>query len=107
MSTKYKFVDNKAVYFTTSTVVGWSDVFTRDIYRDIVLDSIKLCQLSQWLNIHAWVLITNHFHTICSCGKERTGSNMEEYEKQHCHETDRCHHQQPERKQAGQFAAYL
>ena len=72
MSTKYKFVDNKAIYFTTSTVVGWSDVFTRDIYRDILLDSIKYCQQSQGLIIHAWVLMTNHLHTICSCreGKE-------------------------------------
>jgi putative transposase len=25
MSTSYKFVDNKAIYFTTATVVGWSD----------------------------------------------------------------------------------
>ncbi len=30
---------------------------------------------------------------------------MEEYEKLYCHETDRCHHQQPERKQVGKFAA--
>jgi hypothetical protein len=25
MSTRYKFVDNKAVYFTTAAVVGWTD----------------------------------------------------------------------------------
>lgn len=25
MSTRYKFVDKEAVYFTTSTVVGWCD----------------------------------------------------------------------------------
>ena len=44
MSTKYRFADKAAVYFTTSTVVGWADVFTRDIYRDIVLDSLRFCQ---------------------------------------------------------------
>lgn len=72
MSTRYKFIDNSAVYFTTSTVVGWSDIFTRDMYKEILLDSIKHCQLSQGLVIHAWVLMTNHLHTICSCkeGKE-------------------------------------
>ena len=54
MSTKYKFVDNKAVYFTTSTVVGWSDrIFTREMYKTILLDSIRHCQLNQGLKIHA------------------------------------------------------
>ncbi|MBC7510866.1 MAG: transposase [Ferruginibacter sp.] len=32
-----------------------------------MLDSIQHCQLSQGLNIYAWVLMTNHFHTICNC----------------------------------------
>ena len=67
MSTRYKFVDNNAVYFTTSTVVGWTDIFTREMYKTILLDSIRHCQQSQGLKIHAWVLMTNHLHTICSC----------------------------------------
>ena len=72
MSTKYRFVDNNAVYFTTSTLVGWTDLFTRELYKTILLDSIRHCQLNQGLTIHAWVLMTNHLHTICSCkeGKE-------------------------------------
>ena len=67
MSTKYKFIDQTATYFTTSTIVGWTDVFTREIYKTILLDSIKFCQLNKGLKIHAWVLMTNHLHTICSC----------------------------------------
>ena len=43
MSTKYKFIDKQGVYFTTSTVVEWLDVFTRDVYRHILLDSIRFC----------------------------------------------------------------
>ena len=45
MSTRYKFVDNKAVYFTTATVVGWSDIFTRDMYKTILLDSTRQAQV--------------------------------------------------------------
>jgi putative transposase len=67
MSSKYKFTDKTGIYFTTSTVVDWVDVFTRDIYRDILLDSIRFCQTNQGLIIHAWVLMTNHLHMICSC----------------------------------------
>jgi len=59
MSTRYKFIDNASVYFTTSTLAGWTDVFTREIYKTILLDSIRHCQQSQGLNIHAWVLMTN------------------------------------------------
>ena len=70
MSTKYKFTDKQGIYFTTSTVTDWTDVFTRDIYRDILLDSIRFCQNNQGLRVHAWVLMTNHLHMICSCKPE-------------------------------------
>ncbi len=67
MSSKYKFNDRDGLYFVTSTVVDWVDVFTRDIYRDILLDSFRFCQQNQGLQLHAWVLMPNHFHLICSC----------------------------------------
>ncbi len=66
MSSKYKFVNADGVYFVTATVVDWVDVFTRNIYRDILLDSFRFCQQHQGLQIHAWVLMPNHFHMICS-----------------------------------------
>lgn len=66
MSNKYKFDDREGVYFVTSTVVDWIDVFTRDIYRDILLNSFRFCQKNQGLQLHAWVLMPNHFHLICS-----------------------------------------
>ena len=57
---------HQGVYFVTSTVVDWIDVFTRDIYRDILLDSIRFCQKNQNLQLHAGMLMPNHFHLICS-----------------------------------------
>ena len=66
MSSKYKFDDIGGVYFVTSTVVDWIDVFTRDIYSNILLDSFRFCQKNQGLQLHAWVLMPNHFHLICS-----------------------------------------
>ena len=67
MSTKYKFTDKRANYFITGTVVGWTDVFTRNIYKNILVDSIKYCQTNQGLQVYAWVIMTNHFHMIASC----------------------------------------
>lgn len=67
MSSKYRFVDKEGIYFVTSTVVAWVDVFTRDLYRTILLNSIQYCQKNQGLQVHGWVLMTNHLHMICSC----------------------------------------
>jgi len=66
MSTKYKFSDSQATYFITATVVYWIDVFTRNEYKDILLDSILHCQQHQGLHVHAWVLMPNHLHMIYS-----------------------------------------
>ena len=66
MSTKYKFKDSEACYFVTYAVVDWADVFTRNVYREILLDSWKYCQQHKGLNIHAYVIMTNHAHMIMS-----------------------------------------
>ena len=54
------------IYFITDTVVDWVDVFTRPIYKQIIVDSLKFCQQEKGLSIHAWVLMSNHFHAIVS-----------------------------------------
>lgn len=64
MSNAYKFRNTEGLYFVTLTVVGWIDVFTRDAYRNIFIDSIKYCQAHKGLELFAWVLMTNHAHFI-------------------------------------------
>jgi putative transposase len=53
-------------YFLTMTVVDWVDVFTRPVYKHIVIDSLKYCQKEKGLEIYAWCLMTNHLHLIAS-----------------------------------------
>ena len=47
-SEKYKFGDPEGMYFVTSTVVGWVDVFTRPELKHIVIDSLRYCQKGKW-----------------------------------------------------------
>ena len=75
MSRKYKFHDPDGVYFVTYAVVGWVDVFTRDEYRNIIVDSLSYCSNKKGLVIHAWVIMTNHVHIIIS----RKGQTPLEY----------------------------
>ena len=37
----------KDLYFITSTVIDWMDVFTRPAYKRIVVDSLKYCQANK------------------------------------------------------------
>jgi len=43
MSRKYKFNDQDQLYFVTFAVVNWIDLFIRNEYRDIMLESWKHC----------------------------------------------------------------
>ena len=54
------------VHFITCAVVEWVDVFTRKIYADILLDSLKFCQENKGLVIHSWCIMSNHLHLIIS-----------------------------------------
>lgn len=66
MSSKYKFHNPDGCYFVTFAVVGWVDVFTRNVYKDILIASWKYCQEEKGLLIHAYVIMTNHVHMIIS-----------------------------------------
>ena len=76
MSRKYKFFNKEDLYFVTFTVVKWIDVFTRNEYREILLDSWKYCQKHKGLEIYAWCIMTNHVHVIISSNKEELSSIM-------------------------------
>ena len=58
--------NQQAVYYLTFTVVGWIDIFSRQSYRDIVIESFKFCQLNKGLHLHAYVIMSNHVHLIAS-----------------------------------------
>ena len=64
MSDKYKIRDQELPYYITFATEGWVDVFTRKDYRDIVLESLRFCQMEKGLVIYAWCLMSNHMHLI-------------------------------------------
>jgi len=66
MSNKYKFRNPDGCYFVTFAAVAWVDVFTRNVYKDILVESWRFCQAQKGLLIHAYVIMTNHVHLIIS-----------------------------------------
>jgi REP element-mobilizing transposase RayT len=63
LSTGYK-ISGDGIYFLTFQIVGWVDIFTRKVYRDIILESLQYCQKSKSLNLFAYVIMSNHVHLI-------------------------------------------
>ena len=70
MSRNYKFHNPEGVYFVSFAVVEWIDVFTRNEYKDILLDSLRYCQLEKGMEIYAWCIMSNHVHLIFSNMKD-------------------------------------
>jgi REP element-mobilizing transposase RayT len=51
-------------YFITLTVVDWIDIFTRQIYCDIIIDSLKYCIANKGLIVFEYVIMPSHIHII-------------------------------------------
>jgi putative transposase len=69
MSTAYTIKDKERMYFLTTTIVGWLDVFSRKVYRDVILDSFRYCARYKKLHLHSYVIMSNHIHWIASAGE--------------------------------------
>jgi len=64
MSTKYKFHNPEGIYFVSFAVQGWVDVFTRNEYKNILVENLEYCQKNKGLEIYAWCIMSNHVHLI-------------------------------------------
>ena len=64
MSRNYKFHNPEGLYFVSFAVVYWLDVFTRNEYKDILIESLDYCQQQKGMEIIAWCIMTNHMHLI-------------------------------------------
>ncbi len=42
----------------------WVDVFTRNEYKDIVMEALRFCQLNKGMEVFAWCIMTNHVQLI-------------------------------------------
>jgi REP element-mobilizing transposase RayT len=64
MKNGYLIRDQSKPHFLTLTVVDWIDIFSRKIYKDILIESFVYCQQYKGLIIHAYVIMSNHIHVV-------------------------------------------
>jgi len=70
MSRRYKIQNCSQIYFVTFTIVDWVDVFTRQIYKQMLVDSLTYCRQSKGLLVHAFCIMSNHTHLLISTDGE-------------------------------------
>jgi REP element-mobilizing transposase RayT len=63
MSRNYKFYNPEGLYFISFAVVGWLDVFTRNEYKALFLESLAFVKRTKVRN-HAWCIMSNHVHLV-------------------------------------------
>ncbi len=81
MGFEYRFKDQFGLHFITCTVHQRVDVFTRQAYINILLDSLRFCQREKGLKIYAWVVMTNHVHLIISSEGEELSNIIRDFKK--------------------------
>lgn len=79
----------------TFTVHQWVDVFTRRLYVDILLDSLRFCQLHKGLEIFGWVVMSNHCHLILRAKNENLSDIIRDFKKFTSKEIVKSIHQNP------------
>jgi putative transposase len=62
---EYRKTSADDLYFVTLTIVGWVNLFDREVYKQIVIDNLKYCQEKEQLEIFAYVVMSNHIHLVC------------------------------------------
>lgn len=67
----YVIRDQFATHFLTFTVCGWIDLFSRKVYRDILLEGLRYAQEQEQLILNAYVIMTNHMHMVASSNEKQ------------------------------------
>ncbi len=81
MSSGYKIEEKEGIYFLTFQVVEWVDIFTRKIYRDLILESLSYCIRSKGLIIYGFVIMSNHVHLLAKSETSDLSGTIRDFKK--------------------------
>ncbi len=81
MSRKYKFHEQDELYFVTFSVINWIDLFIRNEYKQVMLDSWEYCIENKGLEVYGWCMMTSHIHMLIGTNKDRLENIMRDMKK--------------------------
>ena len=69
------------MYFVSFAVVYWIDLFIRNEYKNILLESWKYCQSKKGLDLYAWIIMSSHVHLIIGSHENKLEDIMRDMKK--------------------------
>ena len=81
MKTGYTIKDQAKAHFITATVVDWIDVFTRQAYRDCVVDCLNFCIKNKGMILYGYVIMSNHIHLILQSNNGELSNLLRDFKK--------------------------
>lgn len=81
MGSAYQIRDQSQAYFLTFQIVGWADIFTRQVYRDIILESFEYCRKEKGLLLFSYVIMTNHVHVVMQSERNDLSGLVRDFKK--------------------------
>lgn len=81
MKEGYVVRDQTLPHFITATVVDWIDIFTRQAYRDIVIESLDYCIKNKGMLLYGYVIMSNHIHLIIQSEEGKLSDLIRDFKK--------------------------
>jgi len=81
MSRNYKFHNKNGLYFVSFATINWIDVFTRQVYFDVLSDSVNYCRKEKGMELYCYCFMPSHVHFIFRSANEDPSGLMRDFKR--------------------------
>lgn len=81
MSRNYKFHNKAGLYFVSFATVNWIDVFTRQLYFDVLAESINYCRKEKGMELYCYCFMPSHIHFIFRSLNEQPSELLRDFKR--------------------------
>ncbi len=81
MSRKYKFHNKTGLYFVSFATINWIDVFTRQVYFNVLASSVDYCRKEKGMELYAYCFMPSHVHFIFRSSTEQPSELLRDFKR--------------------------
>lgn len=81
MSRNYKFHNKSGLYFVSFATVNWIDIFTRQVYYDVLADSVTYCRKHKGMELYCYCFMPSHVHFIFRSSKGEPSELLRDFKR--------------------------
>ena len=81
MSRKYKFYNKGGLYFVSFATVNWIDVFTRQVYFNVLAESVDYCRQEKGMELFAYCFMPSHIHFIFRSSNDQPSELLRDFKR--------------------------